>query len=457
MNWKMRETKFAAVIFIIGFIMMFLVPTWQIPDEYTHLQIIGDSIHNEDFAPNLEQSMEIERGRVERNYSEKVDFDELKKAMVKTPEYTRKEMLPRGLDFSIIKHFPSVIGLYIGILIGLPAFWVLQLGELASLIFYTFVCYNGLKLLPIKKEMMFMTMIIPEMLQQAGSLSYDSVILPVCMFYICYILYLKFVKSKIGLKELLLSVLLPVLICYLKMPYVMLTLLIFLLPLNKIEIQLGKLKIDEDTIRKWRIPAIVVIVILFILAVYLLRNNAWINLVFAMILEWKQSLYLLYQTVKTWGSFLAISSVGNFGWLDTPISLLFCIFIYVAILMVSFVNSDKVNQYKLNGWDRTIIIVTLLLLVLLTTISLVNHTITIILYGVETAPGTYDIRTALYQIPYIGGLQGRYFLPFISLLFMWIPQMKRVTSNVIKIGIISFETLTFIYIFYVLIARYWIG
>lgn len=457
MNLKTRETKFAAVIFIIGFIMMFLVPTWQIPDEYTHLEIIGDSIHNEDFAPNLEQSMEIERNRVERNYSEKVDFDELKKAMGKTPEYTRREMLPRGLDFSIIKHFPSVIGIYIGILIGLPAFWVLQLGELASLIFYTFICYNGLKLLPIKKEMMFMTMIIPEMLQQAGSLSYDSVVLPVCMFYICYILYLKFVKPKIGLKELMLSVLLPVLICYLKMPYVMLGLLIFLLPLDKIEIQIGNLEIDEDTIRKWRIPAIVLIIILFVFALYLLRNNAWINLVFGMVLEWKRSLYLLYQTVMTWGSFLAISSVGNFGWLDTPTSLLFCILIYVVILIVSFINSDGKNQYKFNGWNRTIIIISFLLLVLFTTISLVNHTITTTLYGVETAAGTYDIRTALYQIPYIGGLQGRYFLPFISLLFMWIPQIKRVSSNVIKMGMISFETIIFIYIFYILIARYWIG
>ena len=46
------------------------------------------------------------------------------------------------------------------------------------------------------------------------------------------------------------------------------------------------------------------------------------------------------------------------------------------------------------------------------------------LYGSEDMDGTYVVREALYQIPYIGGLQGRYYLPFLVLPFIALPEIK---------------------------------
>ena len=40
----------AILIFIVGLIMSFAVPTWETPDEYTHLWMIGESIGVEDFS-----------------------------------------------------------------------------------------------------------------------------------------------------------------------------------------------------------------------------------------------------------------------------------------------------------------------------------------------------------------------------------------------------------------------
>ena len=99
----------------------------------------------------------------------------------------------------------------------------------------------------------------------------------------------------------------------------------------------------------------------------------------------------------------------------------------------------------------------LMMLCVFTTTAMVNHTIMTILYGSEWAEGAYDIRTALYQIPFIGGIQGRYFLPFVSLFFIPLPQVKRVNKKLIWSVVTVFEIVMFIYIIHKLLERYWIA
>ena len=41
---KSKEIMVAFLILIMGLMMAFMVPTWETPDEYTHLWMIGDSI-----------------------------------------------------------------------------------------------------------------------------------------------------------------------------------------------------------------------------------------------------------------------------------------------------------------------------------------------------------------------------------------------------------------------------
>ena len=47
--------------------------------------------------------------------------------------------------------------------------------------------------------------------------------------------------------------------------------------------------------------------------------------------EWKRGIYLLTATGSTWTDFLMTSTVGNFGWLDTP--MLFSVVIVIFVVL----------------------------------------------------------------------------------------------------------------------------
>ena len=112
-----------------------------------------------------------------------------------------------------------------------------------------------------------------------------------------------------------------------------------------------------------------------------------------------------------------VSTVGNFGWLDTPISLNVALIVFGVVIAFALIDEKK-EKKCMNIKDVIVIEGTAIILCVFVTLALVNHTIMVILYGSEAASGTYEIREALYQIPYIGGVQGRYYLPICSLFFI---------------------------------------
>lgn len=450
-KWRIEKIV-AFCVFVFGFFMSYLIPVWQTPDEYTHLNMIGESISVEGFADKIMESLGIEDGRIEFNYDEKVDLEAQKNALSQEPLYEKEEMLPQGVSISIIRHLPATVGIVLGIALGIPSYWVLQLGELFSLIFYIFIIYNALKIMPIKKELMAFIILFPMAIQQAGSINYDAVLIPLCFLFISYIFYLKFRDDPVGIKELLLITLNWIVISYIKMPYAFLIFLVFLIPLEKIDVKLGRIKIDEQFIKRARIPSLIIISILLIGLAYLFRKNLWVQIVYGFVVEWRRGCYLLVETGKTWGEFLGISTVGNFGWLDTPMTLGAVILVFLSTFFWAVFKDSK---KKMRIFDYIVLIGVIFSLCLFTTLALANHTIMVTLFGDELANETYNIRTALYQIPYIGGLQGRYYLPFVCLFFIPLPGKIELKDTRKKIIFIGMEIVLYIYIFCLLIQRYW--
>ena len=310
--------------------------------------------------------------------------------------------------------------------------------------------------MPIKKEVFALLMLMPMAMQQAGGIGYDSVVLPLCFWLVAYIFHLRF-KDKIVLKDFIYLIAVWAIITYIKMPYGFLILLMLIFPADRIDIRIGKLRIDGKVIRKWRIPVCILGIFLLAVAVYCLRNHYYINIVIGLFQEWKRTLYLLKETVRNWTGMLVVSSVGNFGWLDTPIHKGVAVLVYIIIAGIAVVTADEKQEEKLRKWDKIVIWGTFFVSCLFTVFAMVNHTIMVTLFGSEWSPETYEIRSALYQIPYIGGLQGRYFLPFISLLFLPLSQVKRVSAKKTRVAVAVFESVMFIYIMYILMCRYWIA
>lgn len=455
---KVKKISFegwiALSIMLAGLIMSFLITTWQVPDENTHLSRIEYSISNSDFFDKLVNSVGIQMNRLEWDTTQRVDRQELADAMQKTPDYTRAEGMPKGFTLEVLQRLPATIGLLLGILLGLPTFWTLQLGELFALGFYAFICYRALKLMPFKKHIMAIFMLCPMALQEAGSVSYDAVVIPLVYYFIAYILNLKFAREKIELKDMLLLLVSWAVISMAKPPYVFLILLFLILPLNKFHIKIGKFEINEQLIRKVRIPIVIVGGVAGVCLIYLLRDNLWIQIVYATIREWKRTIYLLWSTIRTFGKYLMISSVGNFGWLTVSVTFAFAVFFYLYTFVLSMVGEKRNAVFR--KWDYVILFVTFLILVYFTTISMAHHTIMITLFGDQNAPAVYNARAALYQIPYIGGLQGRYFLPLLTLFFIPIQGVTNGNKKVVNLSFVLFECVTLGYSFYLLLQRFWI-
>lgn len=420
-NRKLAIRVCLALMFLCGIIMSVMVPPWQSPDENAHLAMIGESFCNGNMAEQLMQDMPLDNGRIRFQYDEKISINDWKAAVTKTPGYSRAECLPKGLTLSVLKHLPAGLGVTLGILLHLPTFWVLELGELFSLIFYVAVCGLAVKLMPVKKEVLLLVMAFPMTLQQAASLNYDGVLLPLCFLYVAYIFYMRYEKESLGWKDVFCTILLLLFISYIKLPYIFLGLLVFILPKEKIHLWIGRAEINGEFIQKWRILLGIVLVLLVIAGGYVVRENFWVQLVVGMALEWKRTLYLFAATAYTWGKYLIISSVGQFGWLESSLPFGFAIFSYLLMLGVAVWGEGEEKPFQLNRRTKVYVWIVFIILSVLTVMSMVNHTIKVMHYGSEGASVEYDIREMLYEIPYIGGLQGRYFLPFLALPFLALP------------------------------------
>ena len=249
-------------------------------------------------------------------------------------------------------------------------------------------------------------------------------------------------------------------ITYIKIPYFFLGVFAFVIPLRKYQIKAGVVTIDESFVKKYKLWIIVSVLISILLGGYLIRNQYYVRLAVSMIQEWRRTYYLFNSTIITWGKFLFVSSVGNFGWLDTPVSLISAVLIYVAFsVSACCCITDKEETMKWRIQDYFIVLTAFVMLCILITMSMVNHTITVTLYGFEQICD-YNMREALYQIPYIGGLQGRYYVPFLMLPFMLLPQTITVHSmrnkRILRVISILFFLCVAVYISYLLLNRYWI-
>lgn len=457
MREKIKSLKLAFWILAVwGVGMTFLVPMWQTPDETFHLQLLGEGLKNPDMGELLYHDAKLHAGEIRYHNETKVDKKEWKDAMVKKPSYDWDEVAPKGVSPVIIKYFPASIGVLLGIGFHLPTFWIMELAEICSLCFYLLVCYQAVKIMPVKKEILFVIVALPMAVQQGSSINYDAVLLSLSFFLIAYHMKLCYQKEPITWRHLFILAAVLLVITYIKMPYAMFGLLFFGLPFDKFSLKLGKGTIDGAWIHKYRWPLRVLLLLGFAGAVFLLRNNVYMAIVIAMCQEWKRTLALMWASVKTFAEYYAVSLVGCFGYLDSQLPLVFVAMIYI-FLAVLFINSwrNSKNQYPRKRMSICWLL-TFLVLGFLITISMVNHTVTVILYGEERYIGAMDWRKVIYEIPYIGGLQGRYYLPFLALPFLALGKAgEQENSFAVSCAVTLYTVVAAVVTVVVLYGRYW--
>ena len=92
-----------------------------------------------------------------------------------------------SVNTTALAYLPQAIGISIARLAGLNSLWLITLGKLCNLVFFTAMCALALYLMPRAKEILAGVMLIPETLHLAGSMSYDVFVMACSFVYIALI------------------------------------------------------------------------------------------------------------------------------------------------------------------------------------------------------------------------------------------------------------------------------
>lgn len=421
--------RFIVLASLFGLIYSFTITRWQIPDEHTHLRMIGEGFNNLNYA-------EIGAGT----------------------NYSIVDLLPKGISKEFIRHFPAAIGILFGILLNCSSYWIIQLGELFSLAFYIIICNQALKLTPIKKTLFEVVMLLPMCIQQASSINYDSVLMPLSFFYIAYILYLKFEKQQIVVKDFVILGTVLTTVAVIKLPYGVMGLMLLILPWEKINFGLKMKKINNisKSLRVYGGGGMLAVLILS--GLYILRNYYYVKLLITSIMYIPRTIQIFLNTLETRGDFLLRSLLGNFGILDTPIPWFLAMVIFSILVCSTLMkipsNIKTENEKKFSWFDKSVIIVSVILMVYMVSISMISHTVGLLKLDYMDNNTVQGFKQILNTISFIDGLQGRYYIPLLLPFLILFPDLFEVKKKAYNKYIFLVENIVLVFTSFVLIQRY---
>ena len=247
-------TFFIIVAAVCGMALSLIVPISQTPDEGMHFYNMLMSYGTMELYAEEVQFMESSgmASFNDDNEVKLVDEQAYYDAGMKKYSYDLKLS-----DFSLstwaLKFWPGAIGFYLGVFLKMPIIVCHQMAELFALIFYIIMGVITLKLIPFRKEVMLFIMLMPMVLQQAGSINPDVIVNSCSFLATAYILHLKFREKKVGWKDIIILGLLGLELLIAKEIYVLILAGIFIIPLDHFELKIGSsLRIPAQKQRIWK-------------------------------------------------------------------------------------------------------------------------------------------------------------------------------------------------------------
>lgn len=414
------NVQYTCFAILFGIFFSFAIVTWQVPDEYTHLILIGEEINNDELVPCIDDELNFDGGRILHSVEEKMSLSEMRRLMTTPAHYNREQLFIKGVSIKALRHLPAIVGIQVGALFHLPVYWILQLAEMMSLLFYIFVGNVVLKIVPCNKRIFQLVMLTPMSIHQAASISYDAVLLPLCYFFVAYIVWINSQK-RVGWKNFLGVCLLVVVIFVIKIPYVALGLLVLTLPFQGwyFSWKNGKeIRIKGNAIRLLLIACMLLGAGAFLV---LFQDSFYVEILFATISNIAQTLKILGATAVVQRDHIITSFVGTFGWLDTflPKGLPY---VFASFLFFLAIKKNNEDRYNLDTKTKAVFLTTGLFTCVIVTVSMISYSVLMKLYGVEDHSLPVDYNQGIYLINLIRGIQGRYYLPAALPLLLAMPK-----------------------------------
>ena len=329
---KLREPQGIFLVLATLFIgiSVFLMPINRVPDEMNHARMAWNSIFvrtdtSFDWMNSVSADTEINKSEYKQLFTEKIDLSE--------------EKFQPSFELKRIMHIPQVLGMILGSIVYPSIGVMVTLGRLFNAVFYIASMYLIITKTRYGKWSMVLLSLLPIMVQQAGSLSYDAANFVAILGFFAF-LSLMIENPQINLKKLF-QILLFALALYITKSNNFLFLLL-LFPINFILAgKLSPLEKVNQHIRK------LIFKYKYILIVLLLVLGGLVGIkMFGGIQGIKELLLVLVRTLfnnNLNGHLNSILTVGMFGYIglfsvEIP---LWIIFIDVALLaFISALNSD---------------------------------------------------------------------------------------------------------------------
>lgn len=454
MNKEKKIYKiFTILSLFLGIFFSILIPLYQVPDEETHINQIYSHLGNKiDFSEKTNDYGDTIR--IIRNYNEKIDLNKYIDLDKKINIISKINYV----DIHIVGYLPQTVGLMVSEIFNLPIIVAVTISEIFAVIFYTIICLIALKRMPIKKELMMMIMLLPIGIQQIGSFSYDMMVMCFSFLFIANIFHLKYKKEKIYIKDLIGLLVILSIIALIKIPYIILGLLVLLLPKNKIVL----LNYIQNFYNKNKKLKIIISLIIFLIMLFLILpiiiKISYVKVLLSFVITPIDGLKLIIRTLIEYLDFYAISIVGYFGWHDTPVSILFGFLVIILLLITNILSKDNNKKNELILKEKIFIVSLGVFLSLIIIISLFDWTLGYLHINNSNLSIT-DYSKYISSTKAILGIQGRYFIPILPLLLIPIDlNIKKIKNKklILTITQVIYYSVLFIYMFLILLKRYWI-
>ncbi len=441
------QNVFAFICLFFGLFFVFFNPPFQVPDEAQHFfkmwgftnQTLNFKVLNNRAGDILPDSI-IEIGKFDRlcfHPERRTNAQEIVSALkipLNKDKTSFKAFTPTS--YTPFSYFPAFLILWAMKLVNIPPLIMLYILRLCSLFLYTGLAYQAIKIIPFKKWLITFLALLPMTVYEAASATVDPVTMGVGFLFTAYTLKLAYDRTIVhaGKKEMAVFWTLATVLILCKYAYLPFLLLFFIIPSSKFSSQ-------KSRCACFLLPALINIVItaLFINHAAVLGHGVDTGVggydkkyMMAFVLtRFGWFLKLLLKTLLAYGISYFYAFIGLLGCNDTPLPFFVMNFYAVLIFTAALIKTESEEAVRLK--DKLIFALVFLLTGLVIFVS----------------------AFVLFQFhDYIYGVQGRYFIPMMPLLFLLFDNKKIVWTKfhifliVCLIILIPFSFVTIINRFY---------
>ena len=322
--------------------------------------------------------------------------------MVDTKNVIKLDRGPLTVPFT--SYLPQIIAItFIRLLGGENVAWLL-LGRVFALSVYLALGYIAIKIIPFAKRAITVLLLTPTSMQVAASFSYDCMLNACSLLFVAYVLFLAYEKKSVRLKDWVILILSSVIMSPIKVIYLALVFLVFLIPNNKMNRNNVKALMSKIALL---VTNLLVVLISRITSItYLVETSETNKMVGEVVKGYDletiirnplKVIVLWVNTIKMKPADWLTECIGGQPLSSGVVVSWFVVAVMLVICVLGLIVEENERVILAKGKVVSIIISLIISLALLL---------------------TFTLDTTRFIDPWVKGLQGRYFVPVLPLVML---------------------------------------